>query len=240
MGVALCAGHPVYFVIFFRDPEPGQTLVDVCKAEQRFVRKVRALHPNRPKPAIVGNCQGGRAVAAFDVRVVVSYEAGQDGFWILRSLRSRGIDCYMVGAASIPVERHKRRAKTDRLDVINLVTNLRAWLHGERDRMHMVHAPSLQDEASRYLIRDRGQLQKEVMQHRDRMRKLLVTVGCWDEVDHRAFAKRLACGELTCHDGAPLPDELCERLPRESHRLELAEQQLADLERTLQDRLPGT
>ncbi|AEI81744.1 MULTISPECIES: IS110 family RNA-guided transposase [Cupriavidus] len=172
------------------------------------------------------------------VRVVVSYEAGQDGFWILRSLRSRGIDCYMVDAASIPVERHKRRAKTDRLDAIKLVTNLRAWLHGERDRMRVVRAPSLQDEASRHLIRDRGQLQKEVMQHRDRMRKLLVTVGCWDEVDHRAFAKRLARGELTCHDGSPLPDELRERLLRESHRLELAEQQLKDLQRTLHDRLP--
>jgi pimeloyl-ACP methyl ester carboxylesterase len=61
VGVALRDGHPVYFVIFFRDPEPGQTLLDVCAAEQQFVRKVRALHPESPKPAIVGNCQGGWA-----------------------------------------------------------------------------------------------------------------------------------------------------------------------------------
>ena len=61
VGVALRDGHPVYFVIFFRDPEPGQTLLDVCRAEQEFVRKVRALHPASPKPAIVGNCQGGWA-----------------------------------------------------------------------------------------------------------------------------------------------------------------------------------
>jgi pimeloyl-ACP methyl ester carboxylesterase len=61
VGVALRAGHPVYFVIFFRDPEPGQTLLDVCTAEQRFVRKVRELHPDSPKPAIIGNCQGGWA-----------------------------------------------------------------------------------------------------------------------------------------------------------------------------------
>ncbi|SAL12906.1 PHB de-polymerase domain-containing protein [Caballeronia choica] len=61
VGVALRAGHPVYFVIFFRDPEPGQTLLDVCRAEQRFVRKVRELHPDSAKPAIVGNCQGGWA-----------------------------------------------------------------------------------------------------------------------------------------------------------------------------------
>ena len=61
VGVALREGHPVYFVIFFREPEPGQTLLDVCAAEQRFVRKVRELHPDSPKPAIVGNCQGGWA-----------------------------------------------------------------------------------------------------------------------------------------------------------------------------------
>src|SRR5688572_18343015 len=61
VGVALRAGHPVYFVIFFRDPEPGQTLLDVCEAERQFVRKVRELHPHSDKPALIGNCQGGWA-----------------------------------------------------------------------------------------------------------------------------------------------------------------------------------
>jgi transposase len=46
-----------------------------------------------------------------------------------------------------------RRAKTDRLDAIKLVTNLRAWPRGERDRMHVVHVPSAQDEASRCVFR---------------------------------------------------------------------------------------
>jgi pimeloyl-ACP methyl ester carboxylesterase len=61
VGVALRDGHPVYFVMFFQTPEPGQTLLDVCAAEARFVRHVRELHPDSPKPAIVGNCQGGWA-----------------------------------------------------------------------------------------------------------------------------------------------------------------------------------
>jgi pimeloyl-ACP methyl ester carboxylesterase len=61
VGVAIRDGHPVYFVIFFREPEPGQTLPDVCVAEQQFVHKVRELHPDSPKPAIIGNCQGGWA-----------------------------------------------------------------------------------------------------------------------------------------------------------------------------------
>jgi pimeloyl-ACP methyl ester carboxylesterase len=60
-GVAMRAGHPVYFVSFFRDPEPGQTMLDVTTAEQVFVKKVRSLHPDSDKPAIIGNCQGGWA-----------------------------------------------------------------------------------------------------------------------------------------------------------------------------------
>jgi pimeloyl-ACP methyl ester carboxylesterase len=61
VGVALREGHPVYFVIFFPDPEPGQTLTDVCEAEARFIGRVRELHPKSPKPVILGNCQGGWA-----------------------------------------------------------------------------------------------------------------------------------------------------------------------------------
>ena len=61
VGVALRAGHPVYFVIFYPEPEPGQTLLDVCNAEALFVKHVRELHPDSDKPAIVGNCQGGWA-----------------------------------------------------------------------------------------------------------------------------------------------------------------------------------
>ncbi len=62
VGVALKAGHPVYFVIFFPDPEPAQTLADVVDAEAEFVRIVAARHPASPKPVLVGNCQGGWAV----------------------------------------------------------------------------------------------------------------------------------------------------------------------------------
>ncbi|HSH40987.1 MAG TPA: DUF3141 domain-containing protein, partial [Arenicellales bacterium] len=62
VGVALRAGHPVYFVSFRPDPEPHQTLRDVARAEIRFLVKVRKLHPDSPKPAIVGNCQAGWAI----------------------------------------------------------------------------------------------------------------------------------------------------------------------------------
>ena len=61
VGVALRDGHPVYFVIFFPQPVPGQTLLDVCEAEREFIGKVRGLHPKSAKPVVIGNCQGGWA-----------------------------------------------------------------------------------------------------------------------------------------------------------------------------------
>ena len=63
IGMALDAGHPVYFLIFFTHPMPGQTLADVRNAQIKFLEKVRARHPRAPKPAIIGNCQGGWAAA---------------------------------------------------------------------------------------------------------------------------------------------------------------------------------
>ncbi len=61
VGVALKAGHPVYFVSFSRNPEPGQTLADVARAEATFVRYVQDHHPDASKPVVIGNCQGGWA-----------------------------------------------------------------------------------------------------------------------------------------------------------------------------------
>ncbi|MBL6080883.1 DUF3141 domain-containing protein [Belnapia sp. T18] len=62
VGVALRRGHPVYFVVFFRDPEPGQTILDITHAEGVFLEEVAKLHPEAPKPVVIGNCQGGWAV----------------------------------------------------------------------------------------------------------------------------------------------------------------------------------
>jgi len=61
VGMALQLGHPVYFVIFFPDPCPGQTLADVHHAWRRFVAEVAARHAGRP-PVLYGNCQAGWAV----------------------------------------------------------------------------------------------------------------------------------------------------------------------------------
>lgn len=63
VGVALADGHPVYFVAFHHMPEEGQTIADVTHSEAAFVKKVQQLHPDSPKPIVIGNCQGGWATA---------------------------------------------------------------------------------------------------------------------------------------------------------------------------------
>ncbi len=61
VGVALRDGHPVYFVAFRREPEPGQYLSYVTRSEAAFVREVMRRHPKSAKPVVTGNCQGGWA-----------------------------------------------------------------------------------------------------------------------------------------------------------------------------------
>jgi len=63
IGDALAQGHPVYFILFHPEPLEGQTLGDVEKAEIRFIEEVAGLHPKAGKPAVIGNCQAGWAVA---------------------------------------------------------------------------------------------------------------------------------------------------------------------------------
>ncbi|MEZ5579610.1 MAG: DUF3141 domain-containing protein [Candidatus Competibacteraceae bacterium] len=92
VGVSLRVGHPTYFVMFYPEPMPNQTLGDVAAAEARFVEEVTKLHPeSEGKPCVIGNCQAGWAVMALSAvepglmgPVIIcgspmSYWAGVDG-----------------------------------------------------------------------------------------------------------------------------------------------------------------
>jgi len=91
VGVALKAGHPVYFVSFKDKPEPTQTTTHVVMAHAKFLQHVVKKHPKASKPIVIGNCQGGWAgalVSATHPELIgalvlngspLSYWAGQDG-----------------------------------------------------------------------------------------------------------------------------------------------------------------
>src|SRR5215831_14292940 len=66
-------------------------------------------------------------------RIAVAFEAGRDGFWLARWLRTRGIEAHVIHASSVAISREHRRAKTDRLDTELLKRAFLGWLRGERD-----------------------------------------------------------------------------------------------------------
>ncbi|MCF8210836.1 MAG: DUF3141 domain-containing protein [Rhodoferax sp.] len=67
VGVAMHAGHAVYFVTFRPQPEDGQTLFTVMHTEARFIEEVIARHPAcSARPVVIGNCQAGWAMMALN------------------------------------------------------------------------------------------------------------------------------------------------------------------------------
>src|SRR5499425_1391615 len=78
--------------------------------------------------------------------VVSCYEAGREGFWLHRFLQAQGITNHVVDSSSIEVNRRKRRAKSDALDVRKLLSMLMRYAHGERDVWRVVRVPSVEAE----------------------------------------------------------------------------------------------
>lgn len=58
VGVALHLGHAVYFVTFYPEPIPHQTLQDVLTTLRHFVESVKTWHEGK-SPILYGNCQAG-------------------------------------------------------------------------------------------------------------------------------------------------------------------------------------
>ena len=77
-------------------------------------------------------------------RIVVSFEAERDGFWLARWLRARGIEAHMIHPTSVSVSREHRRAKTDRLDTELLKRATLGWLREKPDHCRMVAIPTLE------------------------------------------------------------------------------------------------
>jgi len=126
------------------------------------------------------------------------YEAGRDGFWLHRCLVSRGIANQVLEPSSIKVDRRRRRAKTDRLDVERMLMQLLRYLDGDREELHVVRVPTQDQEDARRLHREQLRLKEERTAHCTRINALLVTQGI-DLKVRSAFRQRLE--QLTGWDG---------------------------------------
>ena len=171
-------------------------------------------------------------------RVVVAYEAGQEGFWLVRALRDRGIEAEVIDPVSLQVDRRRRRAKTDRLDAEALSLALFRWMGGDNRALRMVRVASVADEDNREWQRERDRLMSEQRACVDRIRKKLRTQGVWIALDQRE-RRNLREGKLCRFDGEPLAPMLQTALLIELDRAETAQAKAKELEQQLAELSPA-
>jgi transposase len=162
------------------------------------------------------------------VRIVSCYEAGFDGHWLHRWLGEQGICNYQIDPSSIQVNRRARRAKTDRLDLDQLMRVLMAYQRGEPRVCSILRVPAVEDEDRRRRNRERECLIDERTAHGNRIKGLMHAQGIRDAMPRKAgFIASLA--ELRTGDGRPLPQRLKEEVERQHARLMLVQRQLNEL-----------
>ena len=172
-----------------------------------------------------------RAKARFglplDASVWSCYEAGRDGFWLHRWLLEQGVANVVVDSSSIEVNRKARRAKTDRLDVRKLLSQLIRWVAGERKVWSVVHVPTPEAEDARQVTREIDTVREDRTRVRTRIQALLATQGVRLSLD-RQFEVTLP--QTGTGDGGALPAALRARLLREWAHLQQIEARMATLE----------
>jgi transposase len=127
----------------------GCTIADGQKPRERTVA---ARHQARVLQEIA---QATRRCGLPETAPVVSCdEAGREGFWRHRFLQTQGVTNSVVDSSSIAVNRRKRRATSDGLDVRKLVRMFMRYHSGEREVWRVVQVPSAAAEDQRHLPRD--------------------------------------------------------------------------------------
>ena len=163
-----------------------------------------------------------------DAKVISCYEAGRDGFWIHRFLLAQNVENIVVDSASIEVNRRKRRAKSDRLDAVKLVTMLVRWCNGETKVWSVVRPPSAQDEDHRQLHRELIALKAERTAHSNAIKGMLAALGLQCSVSE-SLPQRLE--DLRQWNDQGVPPSLRQRILREFERWQMVDRQIRALER---------
>src|SRR5262245_4640143 len=134
---------------------------------------------------------------------------------------------WKLGFTTIEVNRRKRRAKSDGLDVRKLLTMRIRAHHGERGVWRVVHVPSIEAEDQRHLHRDLETVQQERASTIARIKGILRSQGIRltsvNKLPEQLDALRL-------WDGSPIPSGLRRRLLRVYAHYQFLSEQIAELE----------
>ena len=221
---AMSVSEPTLYVAFELGKKDWKLAMTAGFGIQPWLRTVAS----KDWPAVERAIAQGRARFGLSrtARVVSCYEAGRDGFWIHRALVAKGVANRVVDSASIEVSRRARRAKTDRLDALKLVTMLVRVCGGERRVWSEVHVPTVADEAARQVSRERTALTQDQTRLVNQLRGWLATWGA------TLPSRRRGSWWTSVRDwaGTALPVEVQARLARAEARLQRLEVQIAELD----------
>ena len=169
-------------------------------------------------------------------RIVVTYEAGRDGFWLARWLRKHGIEAHVIHPTSVPVSREHRRAKSDRLDIGLLKRSSLGWLRGEEKHCTMVSIPTLEEEDAKRPNREREHLVGRCTSLTNRLKATLVRLGIRG-VNPKLpkAAERLAT--LRTPEGEPIPPNTLAELQRDMAQLRFIKAQIKQIEGARREQL---
>ncbi len=163
------------------------------------------------------------------------YEAGRDGFWVDRHLNSIGVENVVVDSSSIEINRRKRRAKTDSLDVGKLVNMLMRHDSGEPKVWSLVRVPSAEEEDRRQLHRELRSAKKERTRTTNRIKGLLASQGI--RLQGRLNLGNKALDAMQLWNGARLGEGMKSRLRREWKHVTFLQEQIKEMEATRRSQL---
>ena len=174
--------------------------------------------------ALLGRIAAGEEKRnGFPAKVHVGFEAGRDGHWLYRALKSAGYDVYEIEPASVSVDRRARRVKSDGVDVDKLVRTLSRFVRGELDACRMVEVPSEAEEDAKRPHREYERLVKEQTSHRNRIKALMFAQGVRD-------FDPMAPDRLARLAALPILPRLKAELVRECRRLAAIAADIAEIE----------
>jgi transposase len=193
-------------------------------------KPLRRKIASRDQKALLREIEWAKAKLGLEAetRVVSCYEAGRDGFWLHRFLLAQGVESLVVDSASIEVNRKKRRAKTDRVDLVALLDLLGRHLAGSAKPVwSVVRVPSVEDEDRRHLHRELKLAKKDRTRVSHRMKGLLANNGLTLDLRGDLNSQLDAMRQW---DGSPLPPGLRGRLERYLEEYRYFTRRIQDLE----------
>jgi transposase len=128
-------------------------------------------------------------------RVVMVYEAGPYGFALQRQAAALGVECLVCAPERLS---RGRKRVNDKIDAAELLSRLDRYLAGNTTALRIVHVPTIAQEISRRLSRERNTYRKERQRWMARGRSLFHSMGVcrpgkwWEPEIYSKLLERLA------------------------------------------------